>query len=196
MNNKLNSDLYNPLDMIIKIQRMKFKSLIPPIFIIISGFLIYTFLKIEPAKYLSLAGLLLYAFISMQYHCRKNVPPRDENVILSPVNGKVIKVDQEQQVVIIKKNIFNPADVRRPSDNPIITFSIFSTKFVMLDHQTRLAGKLIGIMPGSALCNCLIPDDYSFKIKIKQKVISGETILAQLSETNDQNDRDSSSNEN
>jgi len=190
MKNKLYSDQYNPLDIILKIQRLKFKALALPLILIIIGFSIYSFLKIDAAKYLSLAGLLYYAFISMRFYYRKNVPPQIENAVLSPVNGRVIEVDPEQRVVILKKGFFSPADVRRPSSDTILTFSVFSTKFVMLDHQTILAGKLIGILPGTALCNCMIPTSHSFVIEANQRVIAGETVLAELTTKKDPNKSD------
>jgi len=171
----------NPLEYLIKIQRIKLRFLALPIFIVICGLGLNLLLKIDFFKYLSLLGLILYFILQILYHIHRIYQfDEDTGAFIAPVSGIVIGI--EDQEVLIKKRWFQPADLRAPCIYETAPFEITLGKIYLFQTESHLAGKLIGLVPGSIICRCLIPSDYVIIVKPSEKVRSGETILASIQE--------------
>jgi hypothetical protein len=170
---------YNPVEYLIKIQRLKLKAVLIPLGIIIVSFAINILLKIDLSKYFSLFGLMLYILISLRYRIQKNIPPDIEQQILSPINGKITQINKDRNEISIKKSFFHPAEIRSPSNDDTIKFNINSRNFSLFEERSEVAGKLIGIVPSNAECTINITGEYEININPGQKVIAGETIIAE-----------------
>jgi len=169
---------YNPLEILVKIQKLKYNEAIVPIIFILSGFVINFIKPYSFVKYLSLLGLFLYLIITIKYHVKKNIPPAEDNIVLSPVYGLVKKVDIETNLLVIKKGLLSPADYRCNCNDEKVETQVREGKLTIFDTDCRLPGKLIGVLPLTALLICKFPEDYLITISPGQKLISGETILA------------------
>jgi hypothetical protein len=169
---------YNPVEILLKIQKLKYNEAIVPILLILSGFVINFIKPYSFVKYLSLLGFFLYLFITLKYHVKKNIPPVEDNIVLSPVYGLVKKADIETNLLVIKKGFLSPADYRCNSNDEKVEIQVKEGKLTILAEDSCLPGKLIGILPLTALLICKFPQDYLITISPGQKLISGETILA------------------
>jgi hypothetical protein len=112
----------------------------------------------------------------MRYRIKKQVPPKNsETAILSPIHGKIFQIDANR--IKIKKHILEAADFRCSSrENVEIEFS--KSKLFRFEDDYNVPGKLIGIIPHSAICIITIPENYKIEINPGEKVEAGETILA------------------
>ena len=166
---------YTPVEYLTKIQKLKYKAAIFPILLVIISFGLNMIFELDQAKYLSIIGLIWYILIIMQFRVRRNVPPESElKIILSPIYGKVTKIDDN--CITIKKGFFQPADIRYAGQN--FDVIIQSKQAIFFEEQPSLAGKLIGVISSSAICICKIPEEWKVEINIGDNVVAGETILA------------------
>ncbi|MCK5050096.1 MAG: hypothetical protein KAS53_00045 [Candidatus Cloacimonetes bacterium] len=166
---------YTPVEYLTKIQKLKYKAAIFPILLVIISFGLNLIFEIDQAKYLSVIGLIWYIFIIIRFRITRNYPPESETKnILSPIYGKVIKI--EDSSITIKKGIFQSADFRYTGQN--IEVKIKSKQVNYFEDQPSLTGRLIGIISSSVICICEIPNDWKIEITIGDKVVAGETILA------------------
>ena len=166
---------YTPVEYLTKIQKLKYKAAIFPILLVIISFGLNMIFELDQAKYLSVIGLIWYILIIIQFRVRRNYPPESETeIMLSPINGKVFKI--EENSITIKKGFFQAADIRYSGQN--VEIKIDSPKMTFFEEQPILIGKLIGIVSSSAMCICKIPENWDIQITIGDKVIAGETILA------------------
>lgn len=166
---------YTPVEYLTKIQKLKYKAAIYPILLVIISFGFNMIFEFDQAKYLSVIGLIWYILIIIQFRVRRNYPPESEtNIVLSPIYGKVVKI--EENSITIKKGFFQSADFRYSGQN--IEVKIISKQVNYFDEQAILIGKLIGIIPSSAICICEIPNDWKIEINTGDKVVAGESILA------------------
>ena len=166
---------YTPVKYLSKIQKLKYKAAIFPILLVIISFAFNMIFELDQAKYLSIIGLIWYIFIIIRFRVRRNYPPESvTEIILSPIYGKVTKI--ENNSITIKKGVFQSADIRYPGQN--IEVKIDSRKMTYFEEQPALTGKLIGVVPSSAMCICEIPENWNIQITIGDKVIAGETMLA------------------
>ncbi len=166
---------YTPIEYLTKILKLKYRAAIFPILLVIISFGLNMIFELDQAKYLSIIGLIWYILIIIQFKVRRNYPPESETEIaLSPIYGKITKI--EDNTITIKKGFFQAADIRYSGQN--IEVKINSKKVTYFEEQPKLTGKLIGIVSSSAICICTIPENLIIQIKIDDKVVAGETILA------------------
>lgn len=169
---------YNPTEYLLKIQKIKYNEALIPILLIFSSFAINFIKPYSFVKYLSLLGLLAFFFISLKYRIRKNIPPEESGIILSPVYGVVTALDLSTSQLTIKKGFFTPADYRFPAQLDKVVFIIDKGKITLFETTCHIPGKLIGILPLSASIICNIPEGFKIMVEEGQKIIAGETILA------------------
>lgn len=169
---------YNPTEYLLKIQRIKYNEAIIPILLIFSSFAINFIKPYSFVKYLSLIGLLAFFFISLKYRIRKNIPPQESGIILSPVYGTITSLNLSTAEFTIKKGFFTPVDYRYPGRSEKVEFIIKQGNLTLFETASQLPGKLIGILPLSASIICKLPEGFMIMIEAGQKVIAGETILA------------------
>lgn len=166
---------YTPVEYLTKIQKLKYKAAIFPILLVFISFGLNMIFELDQAKYLSIIGLIWYILIIIQFRVRRNYPPESETeIILSPIYGKVIKI--EDNLISIKKSFFQAADIRYSGQN--IEVKINSKKVTYFEEHPTLTGKLIGVVSSSTMCICEIPENWSIQINVDDKVVAGETILA------------------
>ncbi len=166
---------YTPVEYLSKIQKLKYKTAVFPILLVIISFGSNLLFDIDQAKYLSVIGLIWYIFIIIQFRITRNFPPESETkIIISPIYGKVTKI--EDGSITIKKGIFRSADIRYAGQN--IEVKIKSKQVNYFEDDPSLAGRLIGVISTPAICICEIPNDWKIKINIGDKIVAGETILA------------------
>ncbi|MBT4331948.1 MAG: hypothetical protein HOD64_01610 [Candidatus Cloacimonetes bacterium] len=168
--------VHTPTDYLAKLQKIKYRAAIFPILLVFASFGINIIFEIDQAKYLSIIGLLWYLLIIMRFRISRNHLPESKNeILLSPIYGKIVKIDGN--IITIKKGIFQPADLRYSGH--IFDVEIKSKQIKYFEDQPHLAGKLFGVVSTSALCICTIPNGWKINAKFDDKVVSGETILAE-----------------
>jgi hypothetical protein len=168
---------YTPTENLLKIQKMKYKEAIIPILLVFSGFAINYINPYSFVKFMSLLGLIGFLFISLKYRIKKNIPP-EGNDCYSPVYGVIKEVDRDDGKIIINKRFFSPADFRCVFTDQNIDLHVQKGKLTLFESNCSLPGKLIGILPLSALITCKIPLEYEITVNTDQSVIAGETIIA------------------
>ena len=167
---------HTPIEYLTKLQKIKYRAAIYPILLVFASFGINLIFEIDQAKYLSTIGLFWYILIIMRFRISRNHPPESKNeILLSPIYGRIIKIDDNS--ITIKKGIFQPADFRYSGQNTDV--GIKSKQINYFEDQPHLAGKLIGVISSSAICICSIPNGWKINAKFGDKVVSGETILAE-----------------
>ncbi len=165
---------YNPTEYFVKLQNIKYRVLVFPILTIIISFGVYYIFRIDFVKYFSIAGLIAYFFIMMLFRVKRTIPPQTENnIILAPIFGKVSEIKDRK--VIIKKSLFQPADIRCAANGKEI--NITSSRIYWFERNATLQGKLIGVVPSNAECICEVPDEFDIEVKVGQKIEAGETII-------------------
>jgi len=169
---------FNPTEYMLKIQKLKFKSAGIPIFLVISGFALNFVYPAEFVKYLSLLGLLLYIIISAKYRVKRNIPPEENDIVLSPIYGIIDGIDIDSMTVNFKKGFISPADFRCSSNDDDIGFDVLAGKLTVFEEHPDLRGKLIGILPGSARVICSLNSKYEIVVSIGERISSGETVIA------------------
>ncbi|MBN2460856.1 MAG: hypothetical protein JXB60_04555 [Candidatus Cloacimonetes bacterium] len=180
------SEDYNPLEYILKIQRLKLRIAIIPVLIVLVSFAINYSLRLDVVKYISLFGLLLYFFINLIFHYRRAVAPEEAGTVFwSPISGKIKEIDNEKHTITISKRFFDPADIRCPGNDFCDDFMILSHRAVLFENKCRLAGRLIGILPGPARCICILKENMKSEIRINARVTAGDTPIASVITDND-----------
>lgn len=168
-------DKYNPSETLSIIQKLKYKAAASPIIIIIISFIIHLITKADFTKYIAVFGILIFYFILVKYKIKKIAPISGENAVLSPINGKIIKVENNE--VLIKKGGFQSAEIRYPAAFEV-EYKFFAKKIFLIDVESRVQGQLIGVAPYITGCTVKIPEEYEITIKPGEVVNSGETYLA------------------
>ncbi len=171
------SDL-NPIDIINKIQTAKYRKIALPILLVIASFILNHFYQIEETKYIALLGLIWYIFIFMQFKVNR-VGNVGENIICSPISGKVVKVSNSQ--ILIKKSWFDSIDIRFSGLDENCLF--WAKKPVILKNG-KTTGKLTGYTVGKNSCKIEFGEEWEVIVEVGQKLISGDSILKKR-ETND-----------
>jgi len=169
---------YNPTEYLLKIQKIKYSKASIAIILIFAGFAINFIYPLSFVKYLSLLGLIFYIIISLKYHIKKNIPPEEQNIVLSPIYGIIKEIDLNTKSITIKKSILSPADFRCGTDDKNIKFEIEFGELTNFEDHSKIPGKLTGILPLSALVICRLTNVYEIVIQENQKVVSGETVIA------------------
>ncbi len=172
-------DKYNPVKYLTKIQKLKYRAAAIPIVLVVLSFVFSIRTNSLYLKFISLIGFLLFIFISGRYRIKKNIPPGFEKpVFLAPINGIVRSIDLEKKIIVIKKGFFHTSEIR--SNLQDLEVNIVSRKIFWFELSSDIQGKLVGIVPASAECTCILPENYQIMAQKGQKVISGETIIGTI----------------
>ncbi len=195
-------DKIMPMNCIRQWQFQKYKTALLPIIIIVLGFI----LKLGRIQipYISiLMGLSLVAYLAVIFLYRIGNPaiPEQDNVIVSPVHGKVISVEQSNGMIKIRinKSFFDPIELRCPIDiqekvidseieisygNHEIQMSFGEKTPIFFHDHGKVMGSLLGLMLGTFNVTLRFNESIlSQPIPIKNGDIvkAGETILCELS---------------
>ncbi|HPY95850.1 MAG TPA: hypothetical protein PL063_01410 [Candidatus Cloacimonadota bacterium] len=186
----------NPVDIINKIQKEKYKVLAYPIVVILVIFFLNMFYQISFLKYISIVAMAFYLFILWLYRIKTaNIETNDLH-LLSPINGKIIDLKEQNDFneITVLKGFFQPAEIRTMShydyvgqnkqcESPsfYIEGSLARQLHVNIPH---LQGELVGVAIGKCLAHINIPFSYELSIKINDTIVVGETIIGINKETN------------
>jgi hypothetical protein len=168
-------DKFNPPEILSIIQKLKYKAAAGPIVIIVLSFVIHLLTKADFTKYIAVFGVLLFYLILIKYKVKKILPNTDDNAIISPLNGKIIKVENGE--IVLKKGGFQSAEIRYPA-NFKVKYNFFAKRIFLIDVESRVQGQLIGAAPYITGCSIKIPADFKIIVSVGDSVNSGETILA------------------
>jgi hypothetical protein len=193
-----------PLGCIKQWQFQKYKSAMIPVVIILAGFIL-TLSRIEIPYISIILGLSLVAYFAVLFIYRYGDPkiPEQNNVIVSPVTGKVFSVDRAGGTVQIRiaKAFIDPIDLRCPigmkenidNSNVLIPFGdheiqmSFGEKKPFIFHEPgKVAGSFLGLLKGSYHVTIRFDEtilNQTLTIKKGDIVHAGETILAELTES-------------
>ncbi len=172
-------DKFNPAEYLTKIQKLKYTAAAIPIALVVLSFVFSIRTNSLYLKFISLIGFVLFIFISGRYRIKKNIPPGFEKpVFLAPVNGIVSSIDLEKKIILVKKGFFQASEIRSNLQN--FEVNIVARKIFWFEKKSNIQGKLVGIVPASAECTCILPSNFRISVQVGQKVISGETIIGTI----------------
>ncbi len=165
---------YNPISVITKIQKIKYKFALIPIILVVLSFISGKYLGEEISKYFALTGLILYLAITFLFkiNYRYRMAEGVEAQFVFPISGKVI--GKEENYLIIKKNPFFLADIRYSGEN-FVNDDIVGKKYIFFEGKA-VAGQLIGVVPFSATYKIAIPNDKIERYSIGAKVNAGDIV--------------------
>lgn len=196
-------NIYTPPEAIEDVHKIKYKYAIYPLTLVLLTLVVFFLFNIEEIRYVTLICFIIYLAVIYLFRINERVVIDDQNgkSLYSPVNGKIVRIKKEENktIVIIKKNIFNRSDIRTAGCNDILSYDVqgFFLKNDELDYNYDLkssyifllkhvvakkepfsnTGRIIGISPFSLICTLEMPQSIVLKVKIKQKVVSGQTII-------------------
>jgi hypothetical protein len=194
-------DKIMPLNCIRQLQFQKYKTAMLPILIIIAGFILRLSGIVLPMISL-LMGLSLAAYLIILFIFRMGNPtiPEKENLLLSPVHGKVLSVERANSMVKIRiaKSFFDPIEIRCPLglhqkvDETDIVFhygvheiqmSFGSKDPLIFNEHGMVRGSLLGLLRGSYYIILTMNEailSRELNIKKDDVVVAGQTVLAEL----------------
>jgi hypothetical protein len=196
-------DAIMPLNCIRQWQFRKYKSGLIPILIILVGFTLQlSGIKIPFNSIIMSLSLVAYLAVLFVYRIGNPTIPGQDNIIVSPVHGKVLSVEQVNDMVKIRihKSMFDPIELRCPIFLPgkvddselIIPYGkheihmSFDNKIPFLFHEHgTVLGSLLGLLRGSYHVTLRFNESvlaHALQIKKGDIVKAGETILAELKE--------------
>jgi hypothetical protein len=169
---------FNDQEYLIKIQKVKFRHLLPPILIVIISFLLFTLLKLDWIKYLSFIGLIWYFAVFASFRLDKTFPPFGDDIFVhSPLSGRVKILDKNN--LIIKKSFFDSIDVRSIDPEHDVQTG-WSRKPIYFENNCPIDGNLIGYIWGCVSCRITLGEGYEIVVKNREKIRSGETIIKKV----------------
>jgi hypothetical protein len=195
------NDKIMPLPCMRQWQFQKYKTAMIPILIILIGFIL-RLLRIEIPYIQYLMALSFVAYLAVLFVYRMGNPriPEDDHILVSPVNGKIISVEQINGIVKIRinKSIFDPIELRcpiympeKPKDSDLmipyggneIEMS-FGDKDPLFFHEPgAVLGSLLGMVSGSYQVTLRFNENIlnqALRIKKDDILVAGQTILAEL----------------
>ena len=180
-------------DMFIKANRVKYKFLIIPIIVIIINFVITLLNEDSNSGLGSIIALLFYFFILYTFRFKKVFSEPDEQIAFAPVNGLIANIVEKETgtILTIDKQFFAPCELVTSTNNDIINSLDTDSsqvswkvegpnKYIFIDETIEHQAAMIGILPGNAVCEIFIPNEYEIKIDKGTKVEAGFTELAIL----------------
>ena len=194
---------YNPTHIFTETMKLKYRMMIPSIVIIIGSFLANFYIETSMLRWLAATALLMYFIVFWTFRLRRLVPPEEPNALLSPVCGKVKAVEEHptETVIVIRKSMFDPADVRsaldgeRPADPSTLrsesgdmSWRVVSGKLHLLDSRPGLQGRLVGVFAFSGECRVTVSKQWKVEVAPGAPVLAGETVLART-ETSQKEDQ-------
>ena len=167
---------FNPTSVLKKIQKKKYTAAIIPIAAVFIGFILNSYLNLDIAKYLSLAGLVGYVLVLGLYRINLANPDNDDEIILSPINGKVIDIHDGK--IIIRKHWLQSSDIRLGSREDNFFLKNIKGKIHYLTDLSPKQGELIGVAPGLVIVEVSIPDQFKIIVEQGAAIEAGTTVLA------------------
>ncbi|MCD6181826.1 MAG: hypothetical protein J7K89_05530 [Candidatus Cloacimonetes bacterium] len=160
------------IDVLVFIQKTKYRYAAIPLLLVVGGFALDAAHIISWSRWISFSGLLGYIVVAALFHLRRPVVPTPEfPVVLSPVCGIVRSVDDA--VITIHKRLLDAADV-------CSSLAVFSSdRMHVIKHDSVDQGTLIGVIPGAVDVQCTIPREFTIIAQPGQRVLAGESVLAQ-----------------
>ena len=182
-------EVFIPIDMLIRANRIKYRYLVWPGIVIVINFILSITYPSLFTKYVSILALVFYFLILFIFRFKRNYPKYETDVVVSPINGKIvhIKTLDEGYVVSIKKPFFASCEFVTCTRNdfpkvlitekPQVSWKIESQhKYIFIDETVEYQAVLVGIVPGTALCEVFIPNIY------KINAVEGSVLEAGFSE--------------
>lgn len=196
-------DKIMPMNCVRQWQFQKYKTGLIPIVIILAGFLLKLNGVNLPLYVTSIVmGLAFVSYLAVLYIFRLGSPkiPDLDQVMVSPVHGKVLSVEQVNGMVKIRirKAFIDPIEMRCPfslnaqvkdldDGIPYGEHSIqmsFGNNTPLLFHEHGMViGSLLGLVRGSYTVTITFSENIlkgSIQVKQGDIVIAGESILAEL----------------
>lgn len=199
----------NPQQVLLAISRIKYRKALIPLIIVIGAFFIQMSSGNPNLRYLSLLGLIYYLFLLLIFRVNRYPVEPDDTTVLSPVNGKVIKIESDEsgEIIFINKNFLQAADIRfstgdeRPdhivvtetntetvkrnelsfTDNKNLTgWTLKGNSIFFFPGTPVQQGVLTGIIPGNALCVYRLTPKITLRVKTSDKVEAGITVLGSM----------------
>ncbi|MCL2063349.1 MAG: hypothetical protein FWG98_03120 [Candidatus Cloacimonetes bacterium] len=189
-----------PIDMLIRANRVKYKYLAFPALVIIINFIFSITFPALYTQYGSFMALGAYFFILYVFRFNKEFQKFEEDVVIAPMNGKIIKITEveEGHLITIKKPFFDSCEFVTCTKHDIPNTSIqdiknkdishvcwkinCATAHIFINNIVNYQATLIGLVPGNAVCEVFIPKRYNLEVAEGGIIEAGYSEIGVLNE--------------
>ncbi|MBN1327156.1 MAG: hypothetical protein JW996_04335 [Candidatus Cloacimonetes bacterium] len=169
----------NPIRNIMRLQKAKYLMASPGILLVIISFIINLSYNGNFSKFIALAGFIYYFLVMFCFRfSRIYDSSQNSNSYYAPITGRVEKIISQEKIIIIKKTIFDPVEVRSSTSGEIDDQFSLTGFHKIFEHETEIAQRLAGFLAGNGTCYCQIPENFTINITPGEKIHAGITVLA------------------
>ncbi len=182
-------DDVTPIQYVIEAAKLKYKYASLPIFLIGVSFVSQMMFKIEEMKYLALPGIIFYLFVNLMLRVNRTLPEAESGIV-SPVNGKVDKIEKNGNTtsIYIKKGFLAKIDVRASvADSLSVTadgfesgkvlFKVISGNFKKYENRSEKRSVALGFFFFAGRSCLEIKNCGDLEVKSGDKLISGVSVI-------------------
>lgn len=202
MNNYPKSYVVTDYKILRQIQRLKYRRLLLPIFVILLVLIIAFFLRgrdilYYPLLLITMAAISWYGYVMTCFRTKGKINETEPASLLIPIEGKIksLRSNEEIHSIRITKAFLDVIEIRAPmtgsfsregenliveTDEGKIYFLFHGDNITWFDDPEPIAGKVIGIIIGRGTCTINLPAAYQPQVADGQIVFGGETIICSL----------------
>lgn len=160
-----------------QIKKLQYRQQVPPLALLIIGFLISVIVPIFDLRYLSmaicLAAIIWYLYVGACFRFRNRIPMPDHQGLLSPLTGRIkhLKSTTDAYQLVISKHALDTVEIRCPLagsrweedklkldfEGNSLAFRFEAEKLIKLDKPEPKPGEVIGLLIGKASCQIILP---------------------------------------
>ena len=183
-------DDVTPINYVIDAAKLKYKYTSIPILLIGISFIGQVMFNVEEMKYLAIPGILLYFFVNLMMRVYRTLPEAESGIV-SPVNGKIEKIEVKgnRTEIYIRTRMLDKMDVRASNSDTVnindsgyesakISFKILSGNFKKYENRSQKRSAALGFLFFSGRSCLEIKNSGVLEVKTGDKLISGVSIIA------------------
>lgn len=160
-----------------QIKKLQYRQQIPPLALLIIGFLISFVIPVFNLRYVSLAiclaAIIWFLYLGACFRYRNRIPRPSGDDLLSPVTGRIKKVKSalDAYQLVISKHALDTVEIRCPHSSSrwdeerlkleyrgqSLSFRFDAEKLIRLEEAEMKPGEVIGLMIGSGTCQIILP---------------------------------------
>ncbi len=182
-------DDVTPIQYVIEAAKLKYKYASIPIFLIGVSFISQMAFKIDEMKYLALPGIILYLFVNLMLRVYRTLPEAEAGIV-SPINGRVEKVEKNGNTteIYIKKGLLAKIDVRASiadsvnvTDNGFesgkVSFRVINGNFKKFESRSEKRSAALGFFFFSGRACLEIRNCGDLEVKTGDRLVSGVSVI-------------------
>lgn len=160
-----------------QIKKLQYRQQMPPLALLIIGFLISFIIPFFDLRYVSLAiclaAIAWFLYVGACFRYRNRIPRPTQDDLLSPITGRIkqVKSAQDAYQVVISKHALDTVEIRCPHASShwdeqrlkldfrgqSLVFRFDAEKLIKLEEAEMKPGEVIGLLIGSGNCQLILP---------------------------------------